>query len=187
MLPDDDPGWPKSPNMLALLVPRNVRSFPGEGRDGLIALRRVFLTFCIALALLGVVLAFLYPSSAAPADPPTALAGGLLLLGGVGVLLSSRFERPLDCTNDTTLALSYRMRFFHRIAVADSAALLGFVGFFLTYEWWPYPVGIAIAACGFVRAAPTRGHLRHDQQRLAESSCFRPLVHALRTSMSPRA
>jgi F0F1-type ATP synthase membrane subunit c/vacuolar-type H+-ATPase subunit K len=146
----------------------------------------VFTTFCISLALFGVVLAFLYPS-APPTDPPTVLVGGLLLWGAIGVLLTPRIEKPLNCTDDSTLASSYRTRFFLRIAFAQAAALFGFVGFFLTYEWWTYPVGVAIAAVGFYRAAPTREHLRQDQERLAGTSCFRPLVHALRTSMQPRA
>jgi hypothetical protein len=100
----------------------------------------------------------------------------------VGVLWSSRFEPPLNCTSDATLAVSYRARFFFRIAFSEAAALFGFVGFFITYSWWPYPVGVAITAYGFRHAAPTRANLRRDQERLAEQGCSRPLVRVLRTA-----
>ncbi len=189
MLDDDDPGWPRSLRLLVFVVPfvgmLNRRRLQRGGGDGLILLRQVFLSFSLALVMFGVVLALLYPSSPPPRDPPTTVVTGLLVFSGIVALLATRIERPLDCTDDAKLAGSYRSRFFLRIAFAESAALFGFVGFFLTYDWWPYPVGVAIAAAGFLRAAPTRGRLRRDQERLAEQGCFRPLVRALRVAMPP--
>jgi hypothetical protein len=88
-------------------------------------------------------------------------------------------ERPLVCTDDVALAGSYRTRFFVRVAFAETAALFGFVGFFIASVWWVYPAGAAITLIGFARAAPTRAKLRRDQERLNEQSCFRSLVTAL--------
>jgi hypothetical protein len=151
--------------------------------DGLVVLRQVFTSFVFALLMFGVVIAVLYSTSDPPGDPPHGVAAALLAAGTVGLLAGTRFERskPLDCTDDTALANGYRARFFLRVAFADAVALFGFVGFFLTYDWWPYPTGLLIATFGFARAAPTAANLRREQERLAERGCFRSLVGSLRT------
>jgi len=148
--------------------------------DGLVALRRVFTTFCVAIVGYGIVLEFLYPSYGHTQRGPFGLAAGLLIAGAVAGLAGPRIERPLDCTDDRRLAGSYRTRFFLRIAFSEVAALFGFVAFFLTFYWWAYPIGAAIAAFGFRRAAPTAANLRHDQEILSYSGCGRSLVSALR-------
>jgi len=71
------------------------------------------------------------------------------------------------------------------MAFSEVAALFGFVAFFLTYLWWTYPVGAAITALGFRRAAPTSARLRADQEVLIASGCSRSLVGALRTVRPP--
>ncbi|MBV8985357.1 MAG: hypothetical protein JO248_13050, partial [Acidimicrobiia bacterium] len=71
-------------------------------------------------------------------------------------------------------------RFFLRIAFSEVAALFSFEAFFVTYYWWAYPIGAAVAALGFRRAAPTAANLRHDQEILSRSGCARSLVSALR-------
>lgn len=143
-------------------------------------LRQIFVSFCFAIAAFGVVVAVLYRSSEAIADPATDVAIGLLVLGAVSPLLGRRVERPLNCDDDTTLAADYRARFFLRIAFAEVAALFGFVGFFLTYAWWVYPIGAAITAIGFRRVAPTSARLAADQEELATLGCGRSLIKALR-------
>lgn len=104
----------------------------------------------------------------------------MLIAGFTAGLVGPGIERPLDCTDDRRLAGSYRTRFFLRIAFSEVAALFGFVAFFVTYYWWAYPIGAAIAALGFRRAAPTAANLRHDQEILSRSGCGRSLVRALR-------
>jgi F0F1-type ATP synthase membrane subunit c/vacuolar-type H+-ATPase subunit K len=141
-------------------------------------LRQVFVTFCVALGMFGVVLVFLWPSQSKESDSP-GFAIFLLALGVAAGIVGRIVEKPLACTNDISLAASYRTRFFLRIAFAESAALFGFVGFFTASVWWVYPAGTAIAFVGFARAAPTRTRLRRDQDRLNEEGCFRSLVAAL--------
>jgi len=96
-------------------------------------------------------------------------------------------ERPLICGDDQSLAASYRTRFFLRIAFAGVAALLGFVGFFLTYAWWTYPIGVVITAVGFHRAAPTAVHLAADQDQFSAHGCGRSLLRSLRQPLLPRS
>jgi F0F1-type ATP synthase membrane subunit c/vacuolar-type H+-ATPase subunit K len=146
--------------------------------NGLILLRQVFMTFCLAIVMFGVVLTFLWPSQSTEPESP-ALALGLLGLGVIAGITGRLIEKPLLCANDASLAGSYRTRFFLRIAFAESAALFGFVGFFIASVWWVYPAAAAITFTGFARAAPTRTRLRRDQERLNEQGCFRSLVAAL--------
>jgi len=191
VVPDDDPGWPLSPRILLFGIPllgrrQRAKVMRGEG-DSLVLLRQVFLAFCLELAAFGIMLALLYPTSAPPSDRPTLLIIGLLAVTIPGIVWSTRFSPPLKCADEAALATSYGARFFMRMAFSDSAALFGFVGFFLTYDWWPYPAGVAIAAAGFSRTAPTRANLRRDQERLATEACFRSLTSALRMAHRPGA
>jgi len=141
-------------------------------------LRQVFVTFCLAIVMFGVVLVFLWPSQSKEPDSP-GFASFLLGLGVAAAVVGRLVEKPLVCRSDASLASSYRTRFFLRIAFAESAAMFGFVGFFTASVWWVYPAGAAIALAGFARAAPTRARLHRDQDRLSEQGCFRSLTAAL--------
>jgi uncharacterized membrane protein len=183
---DDDPGWVFSWRIfLWLLIPqiglrRQVKRAEQGEVDGLLMLRQVFMSFCFSIIAIGAVLAVLYQGSKRPADPSTVPAAGLLVVGAAGLVFGRRVERPLICEDDQKLAGSYRTRFFLRMAFAQSAAMLGFVGFFLADAWWTYPIGVAIASLGFYRAAPTATHLAADQDQLRTQGCGRSLIRALR-------
>jgi F0F1-type ATP synthase membrane subunit c/vacuolar-type H+-ATPase subunit K len=182
VLPDDDPGWPAGKELFLALLPGGVRLLTSRRlnrpANGLVLLRQVFLSFCLAIVMFGVVLAFLWPSQSKEPDSP-GLAIGLVGLGLAAGIMGRFVEKPLVCANDSALVGSYRARFFVRIAFAESAALFGFVGFFIASVIWVYPAGAAIAFIGFARAAPTRTNLRRDQERLNDESCYRSLVKAL--------
>lgn len=183
---EDDPGWTVSwSTILWMLIPgfglqRQLRRVDAGEVDALSTLRHVFLGFSVLTAGFGLVTAVLYLTSVPPRDPSTLAAAGLLAVSALGVGPGRRLEPPLRCDDDAALAESYRSRFFLRVAFAQSPALVGFVGFFLTYAWWPYPVGLAIAAIGLRRAAPTPAALVAEQDELALHGCPRSLVGALR-------
>jgi hypothetical protein len=177
VIEDDDPGWP-----LHVLVPfagliiarRQQRT---GNADGLVGMRKAFLAFCVAIALIGYVL--LFQDSGDTKRPWLGVA--LLILGAAAVLFGRLVEKPLACGDEAKLKASYTNRFFIRIAFSEAAALLGFVGFFITRERSVYYFAALITYAGFGRAAPTRGHLRRDQEILASQGCYLPLVSALRT------
>ena len=77
------------------------------------------------------------------------------------------------------MAEGYRQRFFVRIAFAQVAALVGFIGFILSSAGWLYPVGALFSAIGFFGLAPTSGHLRRDQEDLHRHGCNLSLMSAL--------
>lgn len=185
-VPAEDPGWAVSwRTLLWLFIPglgihRQRQRANDDDVDGLLMLRQLFLSFCLAIVAFGIVLAVLYPGSTTPNDPPTAVAVALLVAGALSTVAGQKLERPLSCEDDAKLAESYRKRFFLRLAFSEVPALLGFVAFFLTYAWWPYPIGAAITAMGFRRAAPTSTRLARDQEELTSQGCQRSLIAALR-------
>jgi len=183
---DQDPGWFSSSTLLTLFVPWwGVQRAQKDGANALEMLRQLFSAFAGALLLIGVVVAFLAsgePTANAMSPGPVAL--GVVGYGVVSLFIPGLVARPLDCTDAGALVASYRTRFFLRIAFADAAALVGFVGFFLADEWWMYPLGAAFALVGFARLAPTQGNLRDDQETLPRSGCGLSLVQVLTSAHS---
>jgi hypothetical protein len=160
---------------------RRARKLASEGGDGLIALRRLFVTFACALIVIGVVVAMLAASGGADADVDLGWAIAGVIAYGFVALTMVRFFRPrLDCTNEETISTSYRTRFFLRLAFSQAAALTGFVGFVLTWNPLPYAIGLGFAAVGFSILAPTAANLARDQTTLTLAGCGRNLVADLR-------
>src|SRR3954447_25097233 len=115
---EEDPGWPLRKEMLLALIPGVGRILLRRRHDAstnpLVVLRELFITFCIALVMFGVVLAFLWPAQSKEPDSPQ-LAIGLIGLGVAAAVVGRVVEKPLVCTDDGSLAASYRTRFFLRI------------------------------------------------------------------------
>jgi hypothetical protein len=179
--PPTDPGWGGPVGILLMFVPiighRRMR-----GADPLLVLRRVFLSFCVAIVLFLWVLGFLDLGGSGNVALSGTAAATLAAIFGVVCLASSRrfVNRPLDCASGQSLSSSYRERFFLRLAFGEAPALVGFVLVFLARTRWPYVIGASFTAIGFAWAAPTKRHLAQDQRRLSSSGCARDLVAALR-------
>jgi hypothetical protein len=75
-------------------------------------------------------------------------------------------SRPLDATSNAPLRSSYQTRFFIRIALSESTALMAWVAFITTANPALYLVGAAFCAYGFARLVPSKGHLAADQEAL---------------------
>jgi len=192
--PNEDPGWrPALPSVFLTFVPywRHRLGKGNRSSDGLLLLRKVFVSMAAGLLAIGLVVVVVELTGGLERsmdDGPVTLAvAGFGLASFVGGALRPR----LDCADGAQLAKSYAQRFFLRVAVAEAAALIGFVGFVLTTSGWLYFLGALFSAVGFARAAPTARHLAQDEQRLAASGCARSVVAALRRSppgslLSPR-
>jgi divalent metal cation (Fe/Co/Zn/Cd) transporter len=184
---EKDPGWRRSLVGVLLFMPGVSMLFAQRRADrvhGLVLLRTVFLSFASALVFVGIVVSILDATSSesvrADADQELAVAV-VVLVGVAGIAVSKVIERrPLDCESDQALAESYRKSFFLRIALAELAALVAFVAYFLAGRPWLYLLGAAFTAVGFARLAPTAGHLARYQDDLARSGCPRSLSGALR-------
>lgn len=154
---------------------------PVAGRDGLGLLRLVFRAYGAAVAVMTAAVVVLEATGAGRTGAvPAGAAGAAVAVVGVAALVGQRaVGRGLDCTSDESLAKAYRARFFVRLALADTPVLVGFAGYVLTWDPLVFVVGLAVAAVGFARAAPSDGNLQRDQDALAAAGCGRPLVPAL--------
>jgi hypothetical protein len=155
-----------------LIDRRVVASSMQAGASALMGLRAVFLSFVIAMVAIAVVVLVLAaelddyrPVSAAW----TASVVVVLSAGAVGA--ERRIGGRLDCSSREALLAAYRQRFFLRIALSQSAALLGFVGFLVAQHPGIYFLGAAFTVVGFMHAAPTRTNLGKDDSVLAARGC----------------
>ena len=176
-----DPGWFSPKLFLWMLVPPfGISRMQREVRSPLHQLRLLFISFCNALLLIGVVsLVLAGGNDPAHVEPNRAITLGVVAVGVTTLVLPRLFDRPLDCSDDVALMASYRTWWFLRIALAETAALVGFGGFVVTGELWHYPLGAAFTVVGFATAAPTSRNLARLQERLAAQGCGRSLLGVL--------
>jgi hypothetical protein len=175
--PADDPGWrPNWKIFVPGLAPVAMRE---AGARGLLAgLRSVFVSFCVALVLFGVVLLFLPPSDA---DDPLSdeLAMGIVAAVGVVSLAVGLVVGRLDGSSVEALKRSYNQRFFLRIATSELPGLVGFVLAFIAESHLPYFFSLLFVAVGFARAAPTTASIQRDQDQLNAAGSAADLRQAL--------
>lgn len=176
-----DPGWFSAGTFLWMLVPAvGLRRASREAANALQHVRLVFTSFALSLVLIGLVAVLQTSGEGVEESVSGAVAGIVVAAVGVLSLLAPRIVAPpLDCSSTETLVAGYRTRFFLRMAFANVAALVGFVGVFLSGEWWPYPLGAAFTAIGMARLAPTRRNLERDEESLIAAGCGRSLMEAL--------
>jgi hypothetical protein len=182
--PDDDPGWQfRWGSLLALVVPAMGirRAMRSDRTDALGALRSLFITYCATIVMIGVVVVVLGDLTDDHERPGISIP--IVVVAGVLLLLAQRvLPSKLDCTSDVTLVGTYRTRFFLRVALSESAALVAFAVEISLGPWWVYFVGLAFTMAGLAMMAPTRAHLARDQDSLSLGGCQRSLVAALRTA-----
>jgi len=185
----EDPGWGPVWRQPRLWLPipfagtRAAKRAAERGAiDALTAQRAIFLRFVVSLVAFGVILPIVGAGTGSASAAPFA---GLIVAAGVAsVAVPRAIERPLDCSSEAKLVAAYRVRFFLRAAFAQTVALFGFVGAFVTDAVWLYYLSLVLAAVGFARLAPTTRNLDRDQQALSAGGCSLSLIAAL-TRMEP--
>jgi hypothetical protein len=198
-----DPGWSDAVRSAAWILIPGVSMLRYQTRmrpvhtDGLVNIRTLFVSFTLALATIGGVVAVLTNFSksnfsrglhkpGAPVVP--GFAAALVVISVAALIVSARIGGRLRVTATTTtaeLAGYYRTRFFLRVAFSEACALVGFSGFVATGRWWLYLIGAAFAGVGFAMLAPTAGHLRRDQDTIDETWSGLNLIAALRSTPPP--
>jgi F0F1-type ATP synthase membrane subunit c/vacuolar-type H+-ATPase subunit K len=182
-----DPGWNLTPrSLLGTLSPfRSLRRTDSDDTE-LAVLRRLFVSFCLALALVAVVVIVLRDGG--DEDAPVGLSVATVVAVGIASLISGRsIGRRLDGSSDAALVASYRSRFFLRLAFAESAALAAFVIAISIGPWWAYFVGLAFTVVGFARLAPTGRNLERDDNDLRAHGCHRSIGRLLNSVSTPTA
>src|SRR5262249_17440946 len=142
--------------------------------DPLLVLRSVFVSFSTSLVAFAVVLHILENPGPNHVLPWLWL---VILAAGLSILFVAVTAKPLDCESETTLARTYRSRFFLAIAFSQSVALFGFVFAFIGAQTWIYDLAAAFALVRFWTVEPpTPRRLRQHQAALTASGCERSLV-----------
>jgi hypothetical protein len=121
----------------------------------------------MAVIYVGVAAAFVVGND----DLNPGITAGVGAYGIVSLVLPRLLGTKLDCSTADTLVGTYRTRFFFRIAIADSAMLVGFAASIVADNLVPYLIGAMFAIIGFARVAPTDRNLERDQEELNQSGC----------------
>ena len=112
----------------------------------------------------------------------------VVVLGiGAGALVyvqAIRARRP-NAESLERLAASYRALTFIGIGVAESAALIGFVGTFVMSNYWIYLVGMTFALGGLLLVGPTRREIARRQEQITAQGSPLSLVQALMETPTP--
>jgi hypothetical protein len=113
--------------------------------NGVIALRGVFLSFVIAIALIGVVAWVLGRARTTTRLAPETILTVLVVAAGVAALSGARlFARPLRCNDESDLVASYSSKVFVRMACAEAPALVGFAATVASGNSSLYAVGASL-------------------------------------------
>jgi hypothetical protein len=188
--PSNDPGWRLALNGVGwLLIPgvglqRQQRAVQEGRADGLVALRGVFLAFAAVFVIIGGVVGLLDATHGLQSNgwSSTVVAVAVVVIGAAALILLRSPNPRLVCTDDRSLATSYRSRFFYRMGVSDAIGLLGFAAFIITANPLMYPLGLIFTVIGFIWNAPTAAHIAADQDVLRGEGCAPPLMTVLRTT-----
>ena len=161
-----DPGWrPALTRATRSLVPLyGLKSVTKSAQDGLTAIRSILLSIIFALFIFVIALRIIVrPDGGDPGRTPYLIAGIGLISASV---ISWLVRRPLAAPDNRSLAGAWRTRFFVGLAVAEAAALLGFVVALSVGNTWVYGIGLAFALYGLWAIAPSRRNLARDQERI---------------------
>jgi hypothetical protein len=138
----------------------------GPRPDARAVLLRLWMGYTGAVVLVvgvGVVVHAVAPPAGTEVDAgPGALA--VLLAPAAAYLVLMR--RPLGAETPVALAAEHRQRFFLGIALAESPALFGLVGLFLTGARWVLLAGGAVSLALLAVHAPTRRSVAREDERL---------------------
>jgi hypothetical protein len=163
----DDPGWVPAVRLslpFLLLPGLGLRWMLRRSKiDGLTSLRAIFVRIVSALFILLVPLVFLHPGPSGSSW----LVYALSALGLADFLLVRWIvSRPPKATSMETLAGAFRGSFFIGVGLAESAALFGFVCFFIEGKLWLYLLGMAFTLLGLAWIAPTRAAIARGQEKI---------------------
>jgi hypothetical protein len=179
---ETDPGWPWRQLLLAMVPFPIAAKRQAAAGDFLVVMRLLFFSFAGAVVSIGVVSVFLTGTAEGDVGITSAVVVGV---GLVALAIGVAVDRPLDCSSEVSLLVSYRSRLFVRIAFGEVGALVGFVGVVFTGELVVYVAGAAVTALGFTRAAPSARNLARDQEQLSLAGCPYSLTASLREPRPP--
>jgi F0F1-type ATP synthase membrane subunit c/vacuolar-type H+-ATPase subunit K len=145
---------------------------------------RLWLVYCSAVLVIivvGVAVAAFAPPEGEMQTGPAALL--VLLAPAAGFLAVTR--RRYTAQTRAELAAEHRQRFFLGVALAESPALFGLVGLFLTGALWVVLAGGALSLALLALHAPTERAIDREDERLRSAGSPVTLSEALSGRAGP--
>ena len=162
-----DPGWGQAIRKvpLALLPTRGMRMAAGSN-DSLTVMRLLWVTFTAVMVFMGLVVVVI--DRVAPGGGVDGRGVGAVVVG-LGVFAQVVAVKVVNEITGSTMSevrASAQRAFFLRVALAEPAALFGFLGFVVSGNVAVYGAGFVVGMAGMYDAAPTRGWIDRGQQQL---------------------
>lgn len=174
-----DPGWrPAAVGVVAAVVPTLGARLARRSANALVLMRQLWVTFATVMLLVGVV-AWILASVVDGGVDGRFVAGAVVAIGVVAQVVAPRFLPPLQGASPAVVRRSASRAFFLRVALAESVALLAFVGVLLSGNPAVYLVGLVVAGIGLVEAAPTARWIARGQAELRQEGSSVDLLGAL--------
>jgi hypothetical protein len=161
-----------------------IRAQVSGKENPLVALRAIYVALLASLPLFLFALSFIVPWDGSSAQDWFAGLVAILGAAAIGLVQLAR-HRPLSLESPKQLAASYRAPFFIAVSYAQSAALLGFVGAFLTDSLWVYVLGMGFGLLGLALLAPTRADIERRQRQIEARGSSLSLLEALMETPPP--
>lgn len=172
-----DPGWGAA--FRAALVPMKGARMLKGGAAALLVMRVLWVTFVVAVLLLGVVVAVVAAELPGGGIDGRLAAGGVVVIGLFLQIAAGSFVPAVAGSTVDEVRDAAQRSFFLRVALAEPAALLGFLGFALSGNGGVYVAGAIVSLAGLSDAAPNRRWLERGQEQLRASGSSVDLTDAL--------
>ncbi|MCC5952657.1 MAG: hypothetical protein JJU45_11240 [Acidimicrobiia bacterium] len=183
--PRADPGWrPAWQAGPALILPQFAMRRARNQRDLVVALRSVFLSFCLLVVVVGVLGVFLLVAGGDATTPVSPLGAtlGVAAIAGMALFAQWRTGTRTIAGDDTlTVVASYYKRFLRRCALAAIILPWAILGGLFSLSVVPLAVGMGLCALSLNLMAPTRDRLLADRATIAEQGSPVDLIEALST------
>ena len=152
--------------MLFALVPTLGARAAVRSGNGLTLMRQACLAFATACTLIWVPVLLVWSDGRSSGVDGRTAALVVVVVGVVLQLLAGVVVAAPVADDEATVRRLAQRSMFLRVALAESAALVGFAGFLFTTNPMVYAAGYVVTLAGLVDAAPTAAKLDRQQQAL---------------------
>lgn len=172
-----DPGWGAA--FRAGFVPLRRARVLHDGTPPLLVLRSVWTAFAFSVVLISIVVGAVATQLPGGGPDGRVVAGVVVAIGVFAQLVAVSFVPPLSGVTPDEVQAAATRAVLLRIALAEAAALVGFLGFALAGNAAVYFAGALVSAVGMYDAMPGRRWIAQGQAQLRESGSSVDLLDAL--------
>jgi hypothetical protein len=163
---------------MALIPTRGMRVALGS-TDGLTVMRMAWVTFTVSMVVIGVLVAVIDAVLPGGGVDGRLVAAVVIGLGVFAQVLSTKFVPAVSGSTMPMARATAQRAFFIRVAFAEPAALVGFLGFVVSGNVAVYAGGFIVGLAGMYDAAPTTAWIARGQEQLSDSGSDVELLDAL--------